>query len=149
MALIIIKYFHYINSTKFTYLIYRFIISLLTALFISFAFGSYVINFLNKNKIYQKIRSNTPKTHSVKKNTPTMGGLLILFSVTISVLFWSNLSNIYIWYTLTIFLGFGAIGVVDDFKKVYCKTSKGLSSGWKFFFICNYYYFHYFDLLQY
>ncbi|XBC38372.1 MAG: phospho-N-acetylmuramoyl-pentapeptide-transferase [Buchnera aphidicola (Floraphis choui)] len=135
MITLFIKYFFCENFNKLPYLIYFSIISLFTSLFFSLIFGLYLIKILKKNKIYQTIRNCGPKTHYNKKNIPTMGGILILLSITISITLWSNLSNIYIWYTLIILIGFGLVGFIDDYRKVYFKTSTGLPSKWKFLFL--------------
>ncbi|XBC42996.1 MAG: phospho-N-acetylmuramoyl-pentapeptide-transferase [Buchnera aphidicola (Kaburagia rhusicola ensigallis)] len=131
----IIKCYFHINFNKTSYLVYRSIISLLTSLFFSLIVGSHLIKFLNKHQIYQTIRSNGPKIHINKKCTPTMGGVLILSSIIVSTLLWSNLSNIYIWYALMILIGFGVVGFIDDYKKIYFNTSTGLQPRWKFFFL--------------
>ncbi|XBC43502.1 MAG: phospho-N-acetylmuramoyl-pentapeptide-transferase [Buchnera aphidicola (Meitanaphis flavogallis)] len=131
----IIKYYFHTNFDKTSYLIYRSIISLLTSLFFSLIVGSYLIKFLKKHQMYQTIRSNGPKIHINKKYTPTMGGILILSSIIISTLLWSNLSNIYIWYALMILIGFGIVGFIDDYKKIYFNTSTGLRPQWKLFFL--------------
>ncbi|XBC38907.1 MAG: phospho-N-acetylmuramoyl-pentapeptide-transferase [Buchnera aphidicola (Melaphis rhois)] len=135
MLVLIIKHFFHTNFNQLSYLIYRSLISLLTSLSFSLIFGSHLITCLKKYQIYQIIRNKGPKTHYKKQNIPTMGGLLILSSILVSVLLWSNLLNIYIRYTLIVLIGFGIIGLIDDYKKIYFKTSKGLSSKWKLFFL--------------
>jgi phospho-N-acetylmuramoyl-pentapeptide-transferase len=115
----------------FTYITTRGILSALTALVISFVFGPRLINLLEGNDIGESIRDDGPTTHSKKKGTPTMGGILILLSVSVSTLIWSDLTNSYI---LTIFFSmllFGLIGFIDDYIKL--KGNKnGLSASLKF-----------------
>lgn len=103
--------------------------AVLTALFISFAFGNPVIRWLkSKQGEGQPIRLDGPESHLLtKKGTPTMGGALILMALTISTLLWSDLSNVYVWVVLLITLGFGALGAYDDFLKLTKRSSDGLS----------------------
>jgi phospho-N-acetylmuramoyl-pentapeptide-transferase len=80
------------------------------------------------NKQYgQSIRDDGPESHKKKSGTPTMGGLLILFSVTVSTLLWSDLRNQYVWVVLLVMLAFGFIGWLDDYKKIKEANSKGIS----------------------
>ncbi|MEI6894914.1 MAG: phospho-N-acetylmuramoyl-pentapeptide-transferase [Colwellia sp.] len=117
----------------FSYLTFRAIISTLTALFISLYFGPKLIRYLQKMQIGQTVREDGPKSHLSKSGTPTMGGLLILASIVISVLLWSDLSNIYVWVVLFVVVSFGAIGFVDDYRKVIRKDPNGLIARWKYF----------------
>jgi phospho-N-acetylmuramoyl-pentapeptide-transferase len=125
-------YFLYSLTTKFSffnvfrYITFRAILAVLTALVISFFLGPWVIRKLKTLQVRQYIRNDGPSTHLEKEGTPTMGGTLILFSIGISVLFWADLSNFYIWVILMVLLGFGAIGFVDDFRKLIRKDSKGI-----------------------
>jgi phospho-N-acetylmuramoyl-pentapeptide-transferase len=90
-----------------------------TALAIGLLLGPWFINFLRvRQGKGQPIRADGPQTHLAKRGTPTMGGLLILISVTISVLLWMDLSNPYVWACLMVTIGFGAIGFLDDYDKV-------------------------------
>ncbi|MBC6441340.1 MAG: phospho-N-acetylmuramoyl-pentapeptide-transferase [Rhodospirillales bacterium] len=104
--------------------------ALLTALFICLVFGRQMINWLKSIQgACQPIREDGPESHIVSKaGTPTMGGLLILTSVTLSTLLWSDLGNGFVWVVLLVTLGFGALGLVDDYIKVSQHTSGGLSS---------------------
>ncbi|XBC41445.1 MAG: phospho-N-acetylmuramoyl-pentapeptide-transferase [Buchnera aphidicola (Nurudea yanoniella)] len=122
-----------VNTTS--HLIHRSVISLFTSFIFSLSLGSFLINFLKKNKIYQIIRKDGPKTHHRKKYVPTMGGILILSSIIFSVFLWTDLSNLYIWHSLFVLIGFGIIGLIDDYKKIFYKTSIGLSYKWKFIFL--------------
>ncbi len=113
----------------FRYLTFRTMGALLTALIIAFLCGKPFIAWLkSKQKDGQPIRLDGPETHLVtKKGTPTMGGVLILFSLTLSTLLWANVANPYILMTLLITLGFGVLGMMDDYLKLTKKSSKGLS----------------------
>lgn len=99
----------------------------MTTLLISFMIAPPMIRWLKKKqKEGQPIREDGPETHFVKAGTPTMGGLMILISVTISTLLWADLSNAFIWYALLVMVGYGAIGFADDFLKLTKKNTKGL-----------------------
>ncbi|MDO9467772.1 MAG: phospho-N-acetylmuramoyl-pentapeptide-transferase, partial [Thiobacillus sp.] len=117
----------------FSYLTLRAVLATLTALTISFIVGPVVIRKLTALKIGQSVRSDGPQTHLVKAGTPTMGGALILVSVTVTTLLWADLSNEYVWVALLTLVGFGLIGWVDDWRKVVEKNSRGLPSRWKYF----------------
>ena len=98
-----------------------------TSLMISLILGPYIISYLKNKQFYQSIRSDGPKSHLDDKNTtPTMGGLIIIFSVVISTTLWSDLSNNYILTLLFGILGFGAIGFYDDYKKLIKRNSDGI-----------------------
>lgn len=101
-----------------------------TALFLSFYIGPKVIRWLkSKQAEGQPIRLDGPESHIIsKKGTPTMGGLMILISVTISTLLWSDLKNPYMWIVLLVMLSFGMVGFFDDYLKLTKRNSKGLSS---------------------
>ena len=116
----------------FRYLTLRTILGVLTALFISFILGPYLIRHLTHKQIGQSVREDGPATHLDKIGTPTMGGLLILVSIGVSTLCWADLSNRYIWVVLLVTLLFGVIGLVDDYKKVTRKDSRGLSARYKY-----------------
>ena len=116
----------------FRYLTLRTILGVLTALFISFILGPYLIRHLTHKQIGQSVREDGPATHLDKIGTPTMGGLLILVSIGVSTLCWADLSNRYIWVVLLVTLLFGLIGLVDDYKKVTRNDSRGLSARHKY-----------------
>jgi len=116
----------------FQYLTFRAILGVLTALVISFLVGPIMIRRLSHYKIGQSIRDDGPKSHFSKAGTPTMGGTLILVSIAISTLLWADLSNRYVWVTLLVTLSFGAIGFVDDYKKLILRNSKGLAARHKY-----------------
>lgn len=100
----------------------------ITALLISLLFGKISIAWLQKMQIGQVVRDDGPQSHLDKSGTPTMGGVLILFSLTVSTLLWSDWHNPYIWICLLATLFTGALGFVDDYKKLVLKNSKGLSA---------------------
>ena len=122
------SYFQPLNL--FNYISFRTIGALLTALLISFIFGSSIITFLKKTqKRGQPIRTDGPKNHILfKTGTPTMGGLLILLAFSVSTILWAKLDNIYIWIVLGVAIFFGVIGLIDDWLKVSKMNSSGLKS---------------------
>ena len=106
----------FIFFNLFRYLTFRTGGAIMTALIISFLIGPRMIRWLKKKqKEGQPIRDDGPQTHFVKAGTPTMGGLMILISVTISTLLWADLSNMFVWYALLVMVGYGLIGFGDDF----------------------------------
>lgn len=115
------------------YITVRGIFSILTALLISLIIGPWMIRRLNYMQISQVIRDDGPESHFSKAGTPTMGGALILVSIGVSTILWSDLSNHYVWITLAVTLLFGVIGWVDDYRKVFEKNPKGLPAKWKYF----------------
>ena len=117
----------------FGYITLRTMLAALTALVISFIIGPMMIRKLTVYKIGQSVRDDGPQTHLVKVGTPTMGGTLILMSVVLTTLLWADLGNQYIWVVLLTTLGFGAIGWVDDYRKVVHRNPRGLSAGATFF----------------
>ncbi|MDR1849135.1 MAG: phospho-N-acetylmuramoyl-pentapeptide-transferase [Zoogloeaceae bacterium] len=117
----------------FNYITFRTVLAILTALFLSLAFGPLVIRWLAAKKIGQAVRACGPQTHLVKSGTPTMGGILILISVVLTTLLWGNLSNHYVWTVLVVTFGFGIIGWYDDWRKVVFRDPNGLPARWKFF----------------
>ena len=108
----------------FQYLTLRAILSVLTALIISFVVGPMMIRRLSHYQIGQTVRDDGPQSHLVKAGTPTMGGALILVGVAISTLLWSDLSNRYVWIVLVTTLLFGIVGWVDDYKKLVKKNKE-------------------------
>ena len=116
----------------FQYITVRGIFSIITALLISLAIGPYMIRRLNYLQIGQVVRDDGPKSHFSKAGTPTMGGALIIISMLFSTLLWSDLNNHYVWITLIVTVLFGAIGWVDDYRKVFEKNPKGLPARWKY-----------------
>jgi phospho-N-acetylmuramoyl-pentapeptide-transferase len=117
----------------FQYLTLRAVLSAMTALLIGLIAGPIVIRNLSRLKIGQPIRGYGMETHLVKSGTPTMGGVLILICIAISTLLWMDLSNRFVWIVLLVTLGFGAIGWVDDWRKVVHKNPEGMRSREKYF----------------
>ena len=117
----------------FQYLTLRGILGVLTALAISLILGPWMIRKLNYLQIGQSVRDDGPQSHLTKSGTPTMGGTLILAAIFISALCWSDLSNRYVWVVLFVTAVFGAVGWVDDYRKVVEANSRGLPAKWKYF----------------
>ena len=117
----------------FNYITLRAVLAALTALAISFVIGPVMIRRLTAYKIGQSVRDDGPQTHLIKAGTPTMGGALILVAILVSTLLWADLKNIYVWVVLLITAGFGAVGWVDDYRKVVHRNPKGLSARAKLF----------------
>jgi phospho-N-acetylmuramoyl-pentapeptide-transferase len=116
----------------FQYLTFRAVMAALTALIMGLVAGPYFIRRLAALKIGQPIREYAMQTHISKSGTPTMGGVLILFSIAFSTLLWFDLSNRFVWIVLLVTLGFGAIGWVDDWRKVVHKDPEGMRSREKY-----------------
>lgn len=115
----------------FRYITFRSIYAMLTALILSIIIGPTCINRLRKLKFGQQIKECGPD-HQSKSGTPTMGGLLFGFCMLLSVLLWGDLTNKFVWLTIMVFVGFGAVGFTDDFIKVVRKHNDGLSPGASF-----------------
>jgi phospho-N-acetylmuramoyl-pentapeptide-transferase len=120
----LVKYFTPFNV--FMYLTFRGAYAALTTLVISFLLGPRIIMALERLKIGQAIREDGPQSHLKKAGTPTMGGILIIFSVLIAMLLWGDLDNLMVWLPLAAFLAFGTVGFVDDYLKVTRHNSAGL-----------------------
>ena len=114
------------------YITFRTAAATLTALFVSFVLGPWVIRRLAALRVGQPIREIGPN-HQDKAGTPTMGGLLILLSLAGSVLLWSDLSNRLVWIVLGLTIGYGILGFIDDYKKVKEGSSAGISARTKLF----------------
>lgn len=117
----------------FRYITFRTIYATITALLISFILGPWLIETLQRMQIGQTIRKVGPESHFVKEGTPTMGGALILLAIILPTLLWTDLTNLYIWVTLLVISGYGAIGFIDDYFKVVRKNSDGISARQKMF----------------
>jgi len=126
---------YYSGFNVFQYLTLRAILGVLTALIISFIVGPVMIRHLSFRQIGQQVRNDGPQSHLSKAGTPTMGGALILVAIAVATLLWADLGNRYIWVVLMVTLAFGAIGWVDDYKKIVYGNSRGLSAwskyGWQ------------------
>ena len=117
----------------FSYITLRAVLACLTALVITFLIGPALIRRLTAYKVGQSVRDDGPQSHLAKAGTPTMGGALILAAITITVLLWADLENRLVWLVLWVTIGFGAIGWVDDYRKVVARNPKGLSVRAKLF----------------
>ena len=116
----------------FQYITFRASYAAVTALFISLFLGPKLIQWLKKEKLGQEIREDGPESHLVKSGTPTMGGILIIFSIVVSVFLWQDIRNLFTWVSLFSVIGFGRIGFIDDYLNVYRKNSSGLQAKFKF-----------------
>jgi phospho-N-acetylmuramoyl-pentapeptide-transferase len=117
----------------FNFITFRAVFATLTALLIGMIAGPMVIRMLTRMKVGQAVRTDGPQTHLIKSGTPTMGGVLILIGIGISTLLWADLSNRFVWIVLIVTLGFGAIGWVDDYRKVVYRDPQGMRSREKYF----------------
>lgn len=124
------KYYH--GFQVFHYLTLRALLSTLTSFGLAILVGPVMIKRFSHRQIGQNVRDDGPQSHLSKAGTPTMGGTLILFSMVVTTLLWANLANKYIWVVLVGTVGFGAIGWIDDYRKLILKNSKGLSARWKY-----------------
>jgi phospho-N-acetylmuramoyl-pentapeptide-transferase len=125
----LVKYFSGFNI--FRYITFRAVYAAITALLISFLVGPWLIRRLKKLKFGQEVREDGPKTHLVKSGIPTMGGILIILSVVISVLLWQDVDSLYTWLLILAITGFGLIGFIDDYIKIIKKDSGGLQARFK------------------
>lgn len=123
---------YYSGFAVFQYITLRGILGVLTALVISLVFGPMLIRRLRERQIGQAVRDDGPQSHLSKSGTPTMGGALIILAIGISTLLWADLSNRFVWIVLLVTLIFGAVGWVDDYRKVVEKSSRGLPARWKY-----------------
>ena len=117
----------------FNYLTMRAILGALTALILSFVIGPRMIAKLSVNQVGQVVRDDGPVTHLPKAGTPTMGGALILTAIAVSTVLWADLENKLVWIVLFVTLSFGAIGYVDDYKKLVLQNPEGISALQKLF----------------
>ncbi len=115
------------------YITLRSVLACATAMAIALALGPRMIRWLLTMKIGQAVRDDGPQSHLAKQGTPTMGGALVLTSIAIATVLWADLSNRFVWVVLFVMIGFGAIGWVDDYRKVVHKNPKGMSAKEKLF----------------
>lgn len=125
------QYFTFLHILD-NYVSMRALMGALTALLISLFVGKPMIHWLSRMQIGQVVRDDGPQTHLVKKNTPTMGGCLIIFAIVISILLWAKLSSPFVWVLLFVLVSFGVIGFLDDFLKLVLKHPKGLRAKYKY-----------------
>jgi phospho-N-acetylmuramoyl-pentapeptide-transferase len=116
----------------FRYITFRAALAILTAAAISFVFAPVLIRWLRDKNITQQIRGLGPERHMVKAGTPTMGGIIIVVSIVVSTVLWGDLANRYMQAVLVALLGFGGIGLLDDYLKIKRKNSVGLRAVHKF-----------------
>lgn len=116
----------------FRYITFRTALAVITAMLVTFILAPWVIRRLRRLSVTQQIRDDGPQSHVDKAGTPTMGGVLIVISILITILLWGDLRNIYIWVMIVSLTGFGAIGFTDDYLKVVRKNPKGLRACYKF-----------------
>lgn len=116
----------------FRYITFRTSLAVLTAMIFALLLGPWIINKLKKLSMTQQIRDDGPKTHMGKAGTPTMGGLLIIVCILLAVFMWGDLKNLYVWVMIVSLVGFGTIGIFDDYLKIVRKNHKGLRAYQKF-----------------
>ncbi|OHE56399.1 MAG: phospho-N-acetylmuramoyl-pentapeptide-transferase [Thermodesulfovibrio sp. RBG_19FT_COMBO_42_12] len=116
----------------FKYITFRTSLAVLSAMVFAMILGPWMISRLKKLSMTQQIRDDGPKTHMDKAGTPTMGGLLIILCLLLSVFMWGDLKNIYVWTMIVSLIGFGGIGLIDDYLKIMKKSHKGLRAYQKF-----------------
>ena len=122
-----VETFTFLNVFK--YITFRTGLAFFTSLLIALMIGGPFIRFFSNKKIFNPIREDGPSEHIVKKiGTPTMGGVIILLGLIISILLWADLKNIYILFCLYIVISFGLLGAYDDYKKIKKSSSSGISS---------------------
>jgi phospho-N-acetylmuramoyl-pentapeptide-transferase len=121
----------FILFNVFKYITFRSFCAMTTAIILYFSFGARWIEFLKHKQFGQIIREDGPKSHLAKKNTPTMGGVLVVFCVLISTLLWGDLTNPFVWTAIAVMLGFGFVGLIDDLKKVTKKNTLGFRGQYK------------------
>lgn len=124
------QYFHFFHV--FQYLTLRAILGTLTALVTALLLGPTIIRQLSSHRVGQVVRDDGPQSHLSKAGTPTMGGTLVIISVLLGTLLWSDLSNRYVWLVIIMTLGFGAIGYWDDYRKLVLKHSRGMPARQKY-----------------
>ena len=125
---------YYSGFNVFQYLSLRIVLAALTGLFMSLIMTSLLMRWLNNKKLFQSIRQDGPQSHITEKSkTPSMGGLVIIISIILTTLLWSELNNRYIWILLFILTTFGIIGFYDDYKKYIQSSSDGIKGKNKFF----------------
>src|ERR1700751_2000284 len=124
------KYFSPLNV--FRYITVRTVYASLTAMFLAFVFGPWLIRKLRELQIGQHIREEGPQSHQKKAGTPTMGGLLICTSIVVPTLLWANLATPAVWGALAGLVSFGFIGFWDDYAKMRRKRNLGLTAAHKF-----------------
>lgn len=130
--------FNYINKKYsppgfdiFKYLSFRSILAAITAMFLAFYIGPKIINYLKRKQIGETIKEEGPQSHKPKAGTPTMGGIIIIFSVVVPVLLWADIKSSFILLTLLVTVWLSIVGFYDDYLKVVRKKPKGLIARYK------------------
>lgn len=121
----------FILFNVFKYITFRTFGAVITALLIYFIFGTRWINYLRSKQFGQVVRDDGPQTHLQKKDTPTMGGLLVIASLLISSLLWCDLTNVFVWTAILVMLGFATIGFIDDYQKIIKRNPLGFRGQYK------------------
>lgn len=121
----------FIVFNVFKYITFRTLAALFTAMFVYFFLGRHWINFLRARQFGQVIRSDGPQTHLSKKDTPTMGGILVMACVFLGGLLFCDLKNRFVWASFFTMLGFSAVGLIDDYQKVVKKNALGFRGQYK------------------
>ena len=114
-----------------SYITFRSIMALLTAMSIGLWIGPEVIRRLQLLKFGQEVRNDGTESHFKKRGTPTMGGVMILASIGIRVFLWADLRNSYAWFVLFVLFGYGIVGIVDEYWKIKRNNTDGLIARWK------------------
>lgn len=122
----------YFPLNVFRYITFRTALAVITAMLLSLVFGGRLIKWLRKISVTQQIRNDGPQTHLKKTGTPTMGGIIIILCILITILMWGDLGNMYIWIMIVSLVGYGSIGLLDDYLKFVRKNPKGLRACYKF-----------------
>ncbi len=123
---------YYFPFNVFRYITFRTALAIITSMLLTLVIGPWIIRRLKKISMTQQIRDDGPETHVKKYGTPTMGGIMIIISIMVSALMWSDVMNIYIRIMIVALLGFGSIGLFDDYLKTARGDSKGLRACYKF-----------------
>ena len=118
-----------------SYITFRSIMALLTAMGIGLWIGPEVIRRLQLLKFGQEVRNDGPESHFKKRGTATMGAVMILASIGVSTFLWADLRNSYVWFVLFVLFGYGIVGFVDDYWKIKRKNTDGLIARWKYFWL--------------
>ena len=116
----------HIMFNVFRYISFRTVMATLTALMITFLLGKPLVEYLRAFQIGQNIRDDGPQSHYEKSGTPTMGGILIIFALTVSSLLWARLDNAYFWIVIGVVVAYAAIGFLDDYMKLKSRSHRGL-----------------------
>jgi phospho-N-acetylmuramoyl-pentapeptide-transferase len=116
----------------FRYITFRTALAVISAMLLSLFIGPGIIAWLKRVSLTQQIRDDGPQTHLKKSGTPTMGGIIIIICILASLLLWGDLENMYVWIMILSLLGYGGIGLLDDYLKVVKKNPKGLRACYKF-----------------